>query len=34
MPVKIVRPQVVGSPLLAVMVLAILVIRGWHILFR
>jgi hypothetical protein len=32
--VKIVRQQVVGSLLLAAIVLVILIIRGWHILFR
>jgi hypothetical protein len=32
--VKIVRQQVLGSLLLAAVVLVILVIRGWHILFR
>jgi len=32
--VKIVRQQVLGSLLLAVIVLAILIIRGWHIFFR
>jgi hypothetical protein len=32
--VKIVRQQVVGSLLLAAIVLIILIIRGWHILFR
>jgi len=32
--VKIVRQQVVGSLLLAAIVLMILIIRGWHILFR
>jgi len=29
-----VRQQVVGSLLLATIVLVILIIRGWHILFR
>jgi hypothetical protein len=32
--VKIVRQQVLGSLLLVAVVLVILVIRGWHILFR
>jgi hypothetical protein len=32
--VKIVRQQLVGSILLATIVLVIQVIRGWHILFR
>jgi hypothetical protein len=32
--VKIVRQQVVGSVLLATVVLVILIIRAWHILFR
>jgi hypothetical protein len=31
---KIVRPQVVGSPLPPVVVLVILIMRGWHILFQ
>jgi hypothetical protein len=31
---RLVRQQVVGSLLLAAVVLVILVIRGWHILFR
>jgi hypothetical protein len=32
--VKIIRQQVVGSLLLAAIVLIIFVIRSWHILFR
>jgi hypothetical protein len=31
---KLVRQQVLGSLLLAAIVLIVLVIRGWHILFR
>jgi hypothetical protein len=32
--VKLVRQQVLGSLLLAAIVLVILVVRAWHILFR
>jgi hypothetical protein len=32
--VKIVRQQVLGSLLLAAVALVILIIRGWHMLFR
>jgi hypothetical protein len=31
---KLVRQQVLGSLLLAAIVLIVLLIRGWHILFR
>jgi len=32
--VKIVRQQVMGSLILAMILLVIPIIRGWHILFR